>query len=122
MSGRAGAKGPHHANGRAATSPVAQQNSYSIERDHGDRSVAWEKGRLVTVATNRNSAGPGSMAFYLVGLVSFAVGIYLSTITQINLLTGQTSFPYLGVGIPLVVAGIVVVGLARRTAKRNLSR
>jgi Na+-translocating ferredoxin:NAD+ oxidoreductase RnfE subunit len=62
------------------------------------------------------------MAFYLVGLVSFAVGIYLSTITQINLLTGQTSFPDLGVGIPLVVAGIVVVGLARRTAKRNLSR
>jgi len=81
-----------------------------------------ERGQLVPVPTNRNSVGSRSVGFYLIGLVSFAVGIYLSTITQINLVTGHTSFPYLGVGIPLVVAGIAVASLARRTAKRNLSR
>ena len=81
-----------------------------------------KKGTIVPVPTNRNSAGSGSIGFYLLGVVSFAVGLYLSTITQINLVTGHTSFPYLGIGIPLVVAGMVVVSVARRTAKRNLSR
>jgi len=74
------------------------------------------------VPSNRNSAGQGSMAFYVVGLVCAAVGIYLSTIIRINLLTGQTSSPYLGVGIPLVIVGILVVAITQRTAKRNLSK
>jgi hypothetical protein len=74
------------------------------------------------VSSNRNSAGQGSMAFYIVGLVCAAVGIYVSTITRINLLTGQTSSPYLGVGIPLVIGGILVVAVAQRSAKRNLSK
>jgi hypothetical protein len=74
------------------------------------------------VPENRNSAGMGSMVFHLVGAVCVVVGIYVSTITRINLLTGQTSSPYLGVGIPLVLIGIIVVGITQLTAKRNLTK
>lgn len=74
------------------------------------------------VPTNRNSAGQGPMVFYVVGVVCAGVGIYLSTITRLNLVTGQTSNPYLGVGIPLVVVGILVVVIAQQTAKRNLRK
>jgi surface polysaccharide O-acyltransferase-like enzyme len=74
------------------------------------------------VPSNRNSAGQGSTAFYVVGVVCAAVGIYLSTITRINLLTGHTSSPYLGVGIPLAVVGILVFVGAQRAAKRNLTK
>jgi hypothetical protein len=62
------------------------------------------------------------MVFYVVGVVCAGVGIYLSTITRLNLVTGQTSNPYLGVGIPLVVVGILVVVIAQQTAKRNLRK
>jgi hypothetical protein len=51
------------------------------------------------VPKDRNSAGKGSVGLYLVGIVCAAVGIYLATVTRINLLTGQTSSPYLGIGI-----------------------
>ena len=74
------------------------------------------------VPSNRNSVGQGSMAFYIAGVVCSAIGIYMSTVTRINVLTGQTSSPYLGVGIPLVIVGILVVVVAQRTAKRNLSK
>jgi uncharacterized membrane protein YeaQ/YmgE (transglycosylase-associated protein family) len=74
------------------------------------------------VPSNRNSAGQGSVVFYVVGLVCAAVGVYLSTITRINLFTGHTSSPYLGIGIPLAVVGILVVVIAQRTAKRNLRK
>ena len=74
------------------------------------------------VPSNRNSAGQGSVVFYVVGLVCAAVGIYLSTVTRINLLTGHTSSPYLGIGIPLAIVGILVVVIAQRTAKRNLRK
>jgi hypothetical protein len=74
------------------------------------------------VPSNRNSAGQGSVVFYVVGLVCAAVGIYLSTVTRINLLTGHTSSPYLGIGIPLAIVGVLVVVIAQRTAKRNLRK
>lgn len=74
------------------------------------------------VPINRASAGKGSMVFYVVGLVCAVVGIYLSTITRMNLLTGHTSSPYLGIGIPFAVIGIVVVVITQRTAKRNLTK
>jgi len=74
------------------------------------------------VPKDRNSAGKGSVGLYLVGIVCAAVGIYLATVTRINLLTGQTSSPYLGIGIPLAVIGVVVVLVTQRTAKRNLRK
>jgi hypothetical protein len=74
------------------------------------------------VPNDRNSAGKGSVGFYLVGVVCAAVGIYLATITRINLLTGQTSSPYIGIGIPLAVIGVIVVLVTQRTAKRNLRK
>ncbi len=76
----------------------------------------------MAVTSNRNGVGQGSMVFYVVGMVCAATGIYLSTITRINLLTGQTSIPYLGVGIPLVAVGILIVVIAQRTAKRSLRK
>jgi uncharacterized membrane protein YeaQ/YmgE (transglycosylase-associated protein family) len=69
----------------------------------------------MSVPSNRNSPGQGSVVFYVVGLVCAAVGIYLCTITRINLFTGQTSSPYLGVGIPLAIVGVLVVVIAKRT-------
>ena len=74
------------------------------------------------VPSNRNSVGQGSMVFYVVGVVCAGVGIYLSTVTRLNLVTGQTSSPYLGIGIPLIVVGILVVVIAQQTAKRNLRK
>jgi hypothetical protein len=62
------------------------------------------------------------MVFYVVGVVCAGVGIYLSTVTRLNLVTGQTSSPYLGIGIPLIVVGILVVVIAQQTAKRNLRK
>ena len=76
----------------------------------------------MAVPSNRNSAGQGSVVFYVVGLVCAGIGIYLSTITRINLLTGQTSNPDLGIGIPLAIVGVLVVIIAQRTAKRNLRK
>lgn len=76
----------------------------------------------MAIPAGRNSAGKGSVGLYVVGIICAAIGIYLATTTRINLLTGQTSSPYLGVGIPLVVVGIAVVLVAQRTAKRNLSK
>jgi hypothetical protein len=76
----------------------------------------------VPIPSNRNSAGQGSIVFYVIGLVCAAVGIFLSTITRINLLSGQTSMPYLRAGIPLIIIGIVAVGMAKQTAKRNLGK
>jgi len=45
------------------------------------------------VPSSRNSAGKGSMTFYVAGAVCAAIGLYLCTITQINVLTGKTSNP-----------------------------
>jgi hypothetical protein len=74
------------------------------------------------VPDNRNSAGKGNMVFYVIGALCAAVGIYLATITRINLLTGQTSSPYLAVGIPLALIGIAVVVVAQRADKNNLTK
>jgi len=71
---------------------------------------------------NRNSAGKGNIALYVVGFVSLTVGGHLSAIVRINLLTGQTSHPYLGSGIALVLTGLLLVAVASWAAKRNLSR
>jgi hypothetical protein len=76
----------------------------------------------VAVPTNRNSVGRSTMVFYVCGILSFAVGLYLASITQINLLTGSTTNPYLGIGIALAVIGLAIVVVTRRTAKRNLSK
>ena len=62
------------------------------------------------------------MGFYLAGVVCLVVGTYLSTIIRINLLTGQTSSPYLGVGIPLAAIGMIAVIVTQRLAKQNLRK
>lgn len=74
------------------------------------------------VPSNRNSVGPSIMALYVLGIACLFIGIYVSTITQINLLTGATSNPYIGVGIPLAVAGLAVVVMTQRVAKRKLQQ
>ena len=74
------------------------------------------------VPSNRNSVGQGSVIFYVLGALCAIAGIYISTITRVNLLTDQTSWPFLGIGIPLALGGILVVALAQRTAKRNLTK
>ena len=76
----------------------------------------------MSVPSNRNSVGRGNIVFYLVGVVCAFAGIYLSTMTRINLVTGHSSMPFLGVGIPLVVVGFIIVVITQRTAKRNLRK
>jgi len=76
----------------------------------------------MSIPSSRNGAGKGSVGFYVVGVICAAVGIYLATMTRINLVTGQSSSPYLDVGIVLAAIGIVVVVVAQRTAKQNLRR
>lgn len=76
----------------------------------------------MSLPSNRNGAGKPSIAFFLVGAACVAIGGYLSTITQLNLLTGQISNPYLAVGLLLAGTGIVVLVVAQRTAKRNLRK
>ena len=49
-----------------------------------------------------------SVGLSVVGVILVAIGIYLLGVTQINLLTGNVSNPYLGEGIGLIV---VAVGL-----------
>jgi hypothetical protein len=63
-----------------------------------------------------------SVALYVIGGICAGVGIYLATFTRINLLTGQTSSPYLGAGIPLALIGIAFVVTTRRTATRHMNR
>jgi hypothetical protein len=76
----------------------------------------------MSIPSDRNSAGNWSMGVYCIGVICAGIGIYLSTTTRINLLTGQTSSPYLGIGIPLVVAGVIAVLVTQQTAKRNLRK
>ncbi|HZU80348.1 MAG TPA: hypothetical protein VE991_10575 [Acidimicrobiales bacterium] len=76
----------------------------------------------MSVQTNRNSVGGATMAFYVMGMICLFSGIYASTITRLYIYTGQTTHPYLGVGIPLAIAGLVVVIVAQRIGKRNLSK
>lgn len=76
----------------------------------------------VNFGANRNSAGGVNVAMYVIGVLAFVAGLYVSTITKINLLTGQTSNPYLGVGIPLAIGGVVVIAFARTAAKRRLAK
>jgi hypothetical protein len=71
---------------------------------------------------NRNSVSGATMLFYVAGVLSAFIGIYVSTITQIYIFTGNETHPYLGIGIPLFMAGLVVVAATQRIAKRNLSR
>jgi len=70
----------------------------------------------------RNRIGSQTVTFYLIGLVCAVAGVYLSSITRIDLLTGQTASPYLDIGIPLIVVGILVVVFAQRAAKRSLGK
>lgn len=75
---------------------------------------------------NRNSAGKGSMALAVTGIVALASGVELCRIERIstNLLTGSvsTSLPYLGIGIPLILVGLALTAWGATTAKRNLRR
>jgi hypothetical protein len=70
----------------------------------------------------RNSAGKGNMVMYIVGILAFATGLYLATITRINLLTGQSTNPYLPVGIVLIVCGAALALGGHALAKRRLVR
>ena len=76
----------------------------------------------MSVPSNRKSGGKGSIGFYLVGVVCLFVGVYLSTITRINLLTDQTSYPFLGIGLPLATVGIVAVIVTQRATKQSLRK
>jgi hypothetical protein len=74
------------------------------------------------VSELRNSAGRGNMAMYIVGVLAFGTGVYLATITRINLLTGQSTSPYLPAGIALIICGAVLALGGRALAKRRLVR
>lgn len=67
-----------------------------------------------------------NMALFVIGAATFAVGIELATTIQLrtNLATGtpRLTSPYLGVGVPLVVVGMVLASYATAAAKRNLRR
>ena len=71
---------------------------------------------------NRNSVSTATIAMYVLGLLAFVSGLRVSTVTRINLLTGQTSLPYLGIGIPLVIGGVVLIAVTQMIAKQKLSR
>jgi hypothetical protein len=76
----------------------------------------------MSIPNNGNRAGNGSVSFYVLGVLCAAVGLYLISITRINLVTGQTSSPYLGLGIPLGLIGIVAIVVTQQTARRNLRK
>lgn len=76
--------------------------------------------------SERNSAGKASMALGVIGVVGLAFGIELCTVERVstNLATGSvnTTFPYLGIGVPLTVVGLVLAAWGVSSAKRNLGR
>jgi hypothetical protein len=76
----------------------------------------------MALPANRNAVGASTMASYVLGVVCFVVGIYISTITRIYIYTGQETHPYLKIGLPLVIGGIAVVAWAQAAAKRSLHR
>jgi hypothetical protein len=69
-----------------------------------------------------NPVASWSVVLYVIGGLCAAVGIYLCTITRIYLYTGQTTSPYLGVGVPLALVGLVMVIVTQRTAKQHMNR
>ncbi len=73
-----------------------------------------------SLGANRNSAGATNVVLFLIGIAALFAGIYVSTIVQINLLTNQTSFPYLKAGVPLSIGGVVLMVVARAAAKQKL--
>jgi hypothetical protein len=76
----------------------------------------------MALPANRNRVGASTMASYVVGMICFVVGIYVSTITRLYIYTGQETHPYLKIGLPLVIGGIAVVAFAQAAAKRNLRK
>jgi len=76
----------------------------------------------MTIPNNRNSAGAANMAFNVLGVICAITGIYLATITRLYLFTGQTTHPYLAVGILLLMVGIVAVSVTQVAAKRRLMK
>lgn len=72
------------------------------------------------LGANRYTAGATNLVLFLVGLAAFFAGIHLATIVQVKLLTNQTTYPYLGSGIPLAIGGVVLMGIASAAAKRRL--
>jgi hypothetical protein len=93
-----------------------------IQEDYGSLGSRLSDGEMMPAPSSRNSAGRGSVGVYMVGVVCFVVGVYLSTITRINLLTGHTSSPYVGIGIPLAAIGFIVVVVTKRVAKQKLRK
>lgn len=62
------------------------------------------------------------MVSYAIGVVCTVIGLNLTLTTRINLLTGQTSSPYMGVGIFLAAVGVVTIIVAQRIAKQSLKK
>jgi hypothetical protein len=56
-----------------------------------------------SLGANRNSAGATNLLLFFLGLAAFLAGLHIATILRINLLTNQTTYPYLGCGVPLAI-------------------
>ena len=73
-------------------------------------------------STNRNSAGKANMVLYLLAIGMVATGMVLVRVTQINLLTGSVTNPYLAIGIVLSALGLILGFAVSRAAKARLRR
>lgn len=78
-------------------------------------------------ATQAKTAGFGgvgtsNMVAGMLGIVAFGVGAYLAGMVRINLLTGQSTYPYLAIGLVLAAFGVSLFVMASWRAKRRLRR
>lgn len=68
--------------------------------------------------SGRGSTWKLNLTLYVVGAILLFIGVRVATEERINLLTGQSSYPHLGVGIVLVVVGLVLALVARFIATK----
>jgi len=89
--------------------------AFSMERVNGSRMVSNPSGW-------RSSAGKTSLSLYFASIICLAACYELSTITRIDLVTAQTSSPYLPLGIVFGLASLVIYFVARVLARQRLKK
>ena len=72
--------------------------------------------------TSRGRVGGTTLAMYVAGICAFITGLYLCSTTRIYLDSGESTHPYLGIGLVLAVVGLGVTFWTKFAAKRALHR
>lgn len=103
-------------------SEVAQLPTSTMYGGCTDRQHMVTGGTPKSAKATRKSAKSVSAVLSIAGAVSIIVGIHFATITRIYIFTGQTTQPYIGIGVILILGGVALLIGAKVAAKQQSGR